>query len=168
MLPRRFAGLLALALFTTLPATAQVAPDLQMSGVSYKTYYSEGELTMQVFLISSTGSTGIYEIGTDTRLLELITLAGFAPPVRQERSITRNTISVVRPRLGQEPIYSARIEQFVQEPERHPTLEEGDVIMIESAQKSRFTWREAVSIVSGVSSVLLLAGRLGLINFSRR
>ncbi len=75
---------------------------------------------------------------------------------------------MVRPRQGSEPIYSARIEQFVQEPERHPALEEGDVIMIESVQKQKFTWREAVSIVSGVSSVLLLAGRLGLINFSRR
>lgn len=157
-----------LLLLLPSPAQAQVDAQLQAGGVSYKTYFSQGELTMQVFVVSSTGSTGIYEVGTDTRLMELITLAGFAPPVRNDRSVVRNTLSVIRPRLGNEPIYEARLEDFVREPERHPALEEGDVIMIESVQRARFTWREAVQIISGVSSVLLLAGRLGLVNFSGR
>ena len=159
---------LALCLLAISPVHAQgTTTPPAAGGVSYKTYYTQGEITMQVFLISSTGSTGIYEIGKDTRLLELITLAGFAPPVRNERNVVRNTISVIRPRQSNEPIYEARIERLVMEPERHPPLEDGDMILIESVQKTRFTWREVVSFVSGVSSVLLLAGRLGLVNFRR-
>ena len=160
-------GLLLLLPGVLAPVHAQTATPPSAGGVAYRTFYTPGELTMQVFIISSTGSTGIYEIGRDTRLMELITLAGFAPPVRNDRTVIRNTLSVIRPHSGNEPIYKARLEDFVMEPERHPPLEEGDVILIESVQKARFTWREVVSVVSGVSSVLLLAGRLGFVNFRR-
>ncbi len=148
-------------------AQAQFGSELALSGVSYRTYYTQGEATMQIFVISSVGGTAIYEIGTDTRLMELAALAGFSPPVRNDRTVTRSTLTIIRPRLANETIYSARIEDLVREPERHPTLEEGDVILIDTVQKTRFTWREGVSIISGVTSVLLLAGRLGLINFRR-
>ena len=59
-----------------------------------------------------------------------------------------------------EPIYQARLEDFVLEPEQHPALEEGDVILIESVQRQKYTWREALSVVSSLSSIILLITRL--------
>ncbi len=148
-------------------AQAQFGSELALSGVSYRTYYTQGEATMQVFVISSAGGTAIYEIGTDTRLMELLTLAGFAPPPENSSTVTRLTLTIIRPRLANETIYSARIEDLVREPERHPALEEGDVLLIESYQREKFNWRTALSIVSSVSSILLLAGRLGVLDIRR-
>ena len=159
---RRFTALLLLVcvLFAGRGYAQTSTVPLELSGVSYHKYFSAGELTLQVFLISSAGGTGIYEIGTDTRLMELVTLAGFAPHARSSGTTRRIDISVIRPRLGNEPIYKSRIEDFVLEPERHPALEEGDVVMVDSEQRRRFSWRDAVQIISGASSLILLVTRI--------
>ena len=160
MLQRLLASAVAVLLLASTAQAQGQAGELEQSGTSYHSFVRSGELTVEV-LVLGTGSDGVYEVGLDTPLDQLLALAGGA-------QVTSDALDEVTLRLfrqeegGRSLIYEAPLERMLKEPGQYPALQDGDVFVMETPGESgeRFTWRDAVSIVSSVASLTLVAVRL--------
>lgn len=135
--------------------------DIQTSGTSYYVFARPGEATVQVLVLGPGG--GIYEVGAETRLDEFLALVGGAPGfgTRSSGSRTKVTIQLYREEGGRRTlIYEAPMEEMFAEPGQYPRLQEGDVFVVETIERSRIGWRDVLSVVTGISSVILLVTRL--------
>lgn len=152
-------------ILTATPALAQEfgrAGDIQTSGTSYHVFTRPGEATMQVELQGTVAQPGLYEVSTGISLGRLLTLAGGAPFTTPNPDIKRSvTVRVYRQQGGSRTtIYEAPYEEMLQEPSAHPTLQENDIVVVQTTDRQRFTWRNALSIVGSVAGVLLVVDRL--------
>lgn len=131
-------------------------------GTAYYTYARPGEATMEILVIGSERSSGIYEVGHTTRMDELLALSGvLALASRSQEIKTRITIRLYRESEGtRSAIYEAPIETMLLEPSRYPDLQEGDVLTIETTEKTKFNWRDGISILSSLVSILWIVDRL--------
>jgi hypothetical protein len=93
-------------------------------------------------------------------------MAGGAPlPPRSDRQERDITVRLFRVQDGvREEIYKAPIESMIQNPESYPTIQDDDIMIIETVTDQKFTFREALSIVSTLGTLTLLGLRL----FDRR
>ncbi|SRR5690554_936651 len=136
--------------------------DVQSSGTAYRLFTHAGEPTIEVMVLGSDGADGIYGVGVDTELDQLLALAGGAALGSRPRSTRRSvTIRLFRTEGGERRlIYEAPLEQMLLEPEKYPKLQEQDVFVIETIERTGFSWRDALSVVTTLTSVGLLAERL--------
>ncbi|HMB93799.1 MAG TPA: hypothetical protein VKP65_23300 [Rhodothermales bacterium] len=153
-----------MGLLVALPVQAQELGrlgDVQATGTSYHVFARPGEATVQVLVVGSSG--GIYELGADTRLDEFLALIGGAPGFGSSSSArkVKVTIQLYREQEGRRTlVYEAPMEQMVTEPGQYPRLQEGDVFVVEIVEKNRIGWRDVLSVVTGISSIVLLAARI--------
>lgn len=162
--PLRLALVLAaFGLLCALPPVVQAQfTGLQSQGTSFYTFARPGESTIQILMLGDTGRDGIYEIGEGTDLAEFIALAGGAGegPLspRQRRDVTIRLLRMDDD--GQRRIiYEASVDELVERMD-YPTLQRDDVLRIRVRQRQRFGWRDALQIVSGASTVILLVDRI--------
>jgi hypothetical protein len=149
---------------STTSAVAQEvgrAGNTTYSGVPYKVYADPGEATIRVYVVGS-GANGVYEIGTDTRLDELLALTAAVPGSRGD---TRQRVTVRLYRTtnaGQrELVVEEQLEDVLRAaPSTYPALQEQDLINIEVKTRQRFGWRDGLRILTSLSSVILLIDRL--------
>jgi hypothetical protein len=146
-------------------ATAQFiddATDVHAEGAAYKIFARVGEPVIRVHVLSEAGS-GLYAVGTSTTLTELLALSGGAS-VGEGTTEERRTVTVRLYRRGAEGgramIYEAELNEMLQEPHRHPSLDEGDVLSVETTYQRRFDMLRTLQVVSGLSTVVLLVLRL--------
>ncbi|MFW5973316.1 MAG: hypothetical protein ACOCTG_04925 [Bacteroidota bacterium] len=133
---------------------------VEAQGMSFNRFVRPGEAFLQVWVISDNRS-GLYEVGETVSLGELIVLTGAGPGITTLRERRRTNIRLYRGEGGtREIIYEASLEEMVQEPERYPRLQEGDVVMMETKVRQRFHWRDALQIVSAASTMILLIERI--------
>lgn len=134
---------------------------INASGVPYKVFAESGEATIRVYVLGSQGGTGIYEIGADTRFDELLTLAAVAPTASQPRTRQRVTVRLYHQEGGQRVlVFEERLEDLLQmNPNRYPELQNGDFVQVEVQNRNRFGWRDALQIVSSLSTLALLIER---------
>ncbi len=122
-------------------------------GTALHIFAKEGEVTVQVLLLGEVGSPGVYEIGTQIRLDQLLALAGGTAFDRD----TRITIRVFRGGTSRRnKIYEAKVQDFIEESDRHPILQEGDVVTVESKQRNRLQWRDYLRIANSVTAIVTL------------
>lgn len=163
----RIVALLTAFVLTAPPVDAQAfgrVEDMQSSVAGYFTHVSSGDPTTQVYVWGSVGAPGVYEVSADTDLGKLISLAGGPAdaPITEDVEQT-TTVRVYRIAGGdREVIYEAVVDQLVREPGRYPTLQDGDVVELETEieQTDRFTWRDGVSVITGVAAVVLAIERI--------
>lgn len=151
------------AVFLAAPAFGQEygrLGDIQYSGTSYHIFARPGEATVQVIVMGAGG--GIYEIGENTRLDELFALVGGGGQVDlSERPSALTSVRLYRNQSAQRSlVYDASIEEMLTYPGAYPTLRDGDVFVIESKPIQRFGWRDGLSILTGVSALLLVSERI--------
>ena len=156
--------LLVMGVLLALPVQAQELGrlgDVQASGTSYHVFARPGEATVQVLVYGNSGG-GIYEVGAETKLDEFLALIGGAPGFGSSTGRkVRVTIQLYREQEGSRTlVYEERMEQMVTEPGQYPRLQEGDVFVVEVIERNRIGWRDVLSVVTGVSSVILLASRI--------
>jgi hypothetical protein len=138
------------------------------NGTSYYTFARAGEATIRVMVVGAGG--GIYEIGANTTMDEFLALLGGAPQFATETPGTRTRIRVQLFRLedGRRGLlYDKELEQMIVEPSDYPTLEDGDVFVVRTRTRNKFQWRDALTVLTSTSTVLLLLERLGVITLRR-
>ena len=137
--------------------------DINSQGTAFNIFATEGEATFQVLVLSDVGSSGVYEIGANTELDQLLALTGLTPPEESTESTTTITVRLFREGSGRrELVYEASLDQMLNEPGQHPPLREGDLLTIETFTKtrSRFDLSETLRIVSSLASIYLLVRSL--------
>lgn len=126
-------------------------------------FLQPGEATTQVYIWGSVLNPGLYEVGTSIGLEQLLTLAG-GPLLAPREHNVRQEITVRVYREGPEgraQIFEALIDELVQAPTRVPVLQDSDVVTVETVTfRPSFTWRDALSIATGLAAVALAVDRL--------
>ena len=158
--------LCALSLFVVTPSAGQTfgrVGDIESRGTAYHVYARPGDATVQILVMGING--GIYEVTDGTRLDELLALVGGAtgPEIgQQSQTISRRTtVRLYRGTEGNRSlIYEAPLEQVLLEPHQHPRLIDGDLFLIETLTRTRFSWRTVIQVIGGMASLALLVERL--------
>lgn len=142
-------GLVLCLMLGAYPAWGQgVGGGLETSGTSYYTFARPGQNTIEVLILGDVGRSGLYRIGEDTDLAQLMALSGGTGTGNQGNT----TIRLYRPDNGQRDlIFEADLDEFIARSGAVPALEEGDVIRVRT--REGFNWRDALRIVTAVSSL---------------
>jgi hypothetical protein len=145
---------LLLSFWSVIPARAQEfgrVDEITAQGVPYSVFVRAGEPSVQV-MVAGSSNAGIYEIGVGTDLSRLLVLSGAAT------SDTRAKIELMRQEGGSSRvIYESSVRDVLAAPERAPTLQEGDVLVV-TTPRERLGLRDALSIISSLSSIAVLIG----------
>lgn len=157
---------LLLASLGTLAAQAQTQGfnrvDATRSNINAYYYYVQpGMATVQVHVLGTVRAPGLYVLNQGTHLGDLLALSGGpVVDVRQADARRKITIRLFRAAAyGDEPIYESTLDDAVSRRETYPVLQEGDVLTVEVVEKRRFGWRDALSIVGGVSALAVALDR---------
>jgi len=163
-------GLLAVPLMAD-PAHGQRFGRIEdtQSNVAYFYHAQPGQATVQVSVWGTIPRPGIYEVPDSTDLDKLLTMAGGAPlDARTEnRDAPEINVRVYRPTpdSARSVLFASSIADMLSEDTNYPVLRDDDIIVIETIRpRQRFTWRDALSVLSSVGTVTLLALRI----FDRR
>ena len=137
--------------------------DIETSGTSYHVFAKEGEATVEIMVLGSVGRPGVYVIGTEIELDQLMALTGGTSFETSATTKTRTTVRIFRKIPDRrELLYEAPIDRMMTEPGRYPPLQDGDIVLVESITEERtpFTWREVLSIISSIASLVLIYDRI--------
>lgn len=156
--------LLLAVLFAPATSSAQILGnplDVTSSGTSYRVFAQPGEPTVQVLVLGQ-GATGMYIIGADTDLVELLALTGTgASEVTSDEVARTVTVRLMREQGGQRAVvYEREFDDFLSDPGSYPSLQDGDVFTVEVEQRRRFGAREVLDVTSRLASITLLVIRL--------
>lgn len=147
-------------------AQAQI-DDITQAGsgqAAYYNYASPSDVTIIVNVWGQVQHPGVYEVPRDMSLSRLFSLAG--GPNIGARSAGRDRTLTVRLSRQQgetaerEIIFDVTMEDEVFAFEEDPVLQDGDVLVAETYTRERFTWRDVLSVLSGVGTTLLLVERV--------
>ena len=157
-----------LALGPVLPASGQGFGRIEetQSNVAYFYHAQPGEATVQISVWGTIPRPGIYEIPDSTDLDKLLTMAGGAPlDARQEnRDAPTITVRVYRPQEGADDrrlLFESKLERMLAGEVQYPILRDDDIVVVETIQpKPPFSWRDALSVVSSLGTLTILALRI--------
>jgi len=168
-LARSFALALLLASTAAVsPAEAQSAYnriDETRSSVAYFYHARPGVPTLQVSVWGTVPRPGIYEVPEETGIARLMTMAGGAPiEARSENEEAKITIRLFREQEqgAREMLYKAPLQDLLRDTEAYPSLNDGDVLVVETEVESGFRWRDVFSLVGSLSSLVLVVERIFL------
>ncbi len=160
---------LAVSLAGAPPVGAQAVPgappasptDIITTGTAYRVYRIPGEATVEIYVVGLPNA-GVYVIGSQTSLTELITITGSSPTSSESEVASRiASVSVLREEGGRRlPVYTAPMEQALAEPGAHPNLQNGDLVSFEVEVTVRTTFLDYVEYASRFASIALLFLRL--------
>jgi hypothetical protein len=128
-------------------------------------YFAEpGEATVQVQVWGTVPRPGLYEVPDSTGLNKLLTMAGGAAlePRPESRKRPDITVQVYRPRegAGRSLLLEAPIEQVLSGGKSFQQFKDNDVLVVETVEQRRFTWRDALSFSGTALSLALLVVRI--------
>lgn len=135
--------------------------DVTASGTAYRIFAQPGEPTVQVLVLGD-GATGMYVVGADTDLVELLALTGTGATGSGSADVVRDvTVRLMREQGGQRAIvYEQEFEGFLSNPASYPRLQDGDIFTVEVEQRRRLGLREVLEVSSRLASITLLVLRL--------
>ena len=143
------AGLTLCLMLVVGPAWAQGVGGRETGGTAYYTFARPGQNTIEVIVLG--GQAGIYQIGENVNLGQLVALAGGGGGRGGRR--TKARIHLFRPENGERrKVLENGIEGFI-ERSQYPSLQEGDVVRIETRRK--FTWREILQVSTTALSLAI-------------
>jgi hypothetical protein len=131
------------------------------TNLPYFYYAQPGQATVQVLVWGR--QSGVYEVPDSTDLDMLLTLAGgpeLGPRSEREKP-TKVTVRLYRPKQDrQDPMFEAPLDRMLTGEAAYPTLENGDIVVVETVRPSRFTWRDGLSLLTTAASLALLTLRI--------
>jgi hypothetical protein len=157
--PSRLLVLTTLAFLAAAPAVRAQSfsrvEETRSNSTSYYFYVQPGAATVQVYVMGTVRSPGVYEVTEGTDLGKLLALSGGPLLDQRQRTTDREvTIRLFRPRqYGERPLYEAVMDRAVSRPENYPVLQDGDVLTVEIVERQRFGWRDAFTILGGVAAI---------------
>jgi hypothetical protein len=102
-------------------------------------------------------------VETDVDFLELLTAAQ-VPNVGQSSSQTKEkvVIHVYRGAVSRRTeVYSSDVKKMLSEGQALPSIQDGDIIFLESTSKQRFGLNTVLSAIGAASALVLLIIRIG-------
>lgn len=148
----------------SVPASAQpsfgTVEERQTNVTSYFFHVFPGEATIRVNVWGTVGRPGVYEIGTQTALGELLSLAGGPLLQPLQDNTTREVFLRLYRTEGDARVtaYESDMETLVQGPGAYMALRDGDVIEVETQLDRSLTWRDTLTIAgtaAGLAAVVL-------------
>lgn len=143
------AGLVLFLMLVAGPVQAQDLGGRQAGGTAYFTFAQPGQNTIEVLVLGG-GQSGMYEIGENINLGQLMALAGGGG--RGGRR-TKVKIHLYRLENGQRTKILGEGIKDLAARSQYPSLQDGDVVRIET--RERFNWRDYLRISSSVLSLAL-------------
>ncbi len=150
-------------------AEAQVigrVESIESNAPDYYFHVNSGASTIQLHVMGSVTSPGLYEVNDGTTLGQLIALAG--GPVlgtRLRRNKRQVDIRLFRPSTGSSvPLFETELEEGSMYTNSYPALMEGDVLRVDVIERAGFGWRDALSIVTAAASAYIIFDRVNSSN----
>ena len=161
-----FLLLLVCGLATTLPSTvspvrAQEQPQLTnetrtLFTPTIKEYGRPGYPRMTVYVWGNADS-GVWNIERGTDLLEFMTVVSRARMTDTNPDQRRvESISLYRdasPGSGQ-PLFTSEVQAIFSDRTGYPALQEGDILVLETRTRGRFTWRDIARVTGTVAALV--------------
>jgi hypothetical protein len=133
----------------------------RLNTAAYYNYSDPGDVTLQDHVWGAMRFPGLYEVPRETRLSELISLAGGPQvPERARRSIRRVQLQLHRiTDTTREVVMNVEMENQIVVSDADPVLQSGDVLSAESVVRQTFSIRDLFPIISAVATLALLIDR---------
>lgn len=108
--------------------------------------------------------TGVWTVAEGTDLMEFLSVASRVPPnIRPNNRVIR-TLTVFRNGYTKEkPYFKSRLNKMFATRSGYPDLQNGDILVLNTQERPRFTWRDIARVtgtVVGVLNTYLLLDRL--------
>jgi hypothetical protein len=132
--------------------------ETQSNMASYYYFVQPGSPTVRVSVMGPVRYPGVYEVAKGSRLLDVLALCGGPDPGRVEFvNKQRTTLRLFRPQASdKDPFYESLLENTLAGQTESPELLEGDVLVIDVAAWRRFDWRDVLTIVNVVNTVVII------------
>jgi hypothetical protein len=147
-----------------LEVAAQLTQE-SLAGPTVKTYGRPGYAKVTVFVWGA-ADTGVWEVEQGTDLLEFLSVAARSEGGTRNAD-TRNYqyLRVYRedPNRQNDPFFESRMDELFSRTQSYPEIQEGDILVIESRVRRRFTWRDITQVTGTLASLVstyLLLDRL--------
>lgn len=154
-----------LGIVTAADAAGQSITDLDRSRYSPAAYYNyseSGDVTMIVNVWGTVRNPGLYEIPRGTTLSHLLSLSGgpiVAP--REEREDRTIQVRLYRTEGStRQVIFETEMRNEVIASVDDLSLQEGDVITVETVVDRRFSWRDVFPIIAAIGTVAIAIERI--------
>ncbi len=163
---RASAPLLLSFLLLAWPAetAAQFDQDL-VTGPTVKTYGRPGYAKVTVY-VWGTADTGVWSVEQGTDLLEFLSVAvRTAGNTRNADVRSYQVFKLYRENQNRrgDPFFEARMDDLFSRTLSYPEIQEGDILVIETIARRRFTWRDISQVTGTLASLVstyLLIDRL--------
>ena len=152
-----------LVMCATNALQAQSLDMLQGSSGAFFTFAEPSDITIEVKVWGAVNSPGLYEIRQGLHLSTLFSLAGGPQNSIQDARTNRTfSLRLYRSQGGGEPtlFLEKQVEDDILLLDEDPVLMHGDLLVLEERVKQRFGWRDGLSVVTGVGTLILVAERV--------
>ncbi|NNE33801.1 MAG: hypothetical protein HKN13_01095 [Rhodothermales bacterium] len=146
---------------TSLAQEASRYGEYEAVGASYHKFVLPGEASITVMVLGPTLDTGLYEVGRSTDMGQLLALSGASPGESAAGDVRKITLRLLRSSGGERRVvYESSYEDFLMLTGSYPALEDDDVLVLNSKTKSKFGWRDGISIITASAALILTIDRL--------
>lgn len=149
-------SLFGIVLLAVLVPVASNAQDLTADATPNVKEYGRSGYPQVTVYVWGTADTGVWRVEEGTNLLEF---ASAVTRIQNEnRSPDRRFVKWLRvyreSHPGSDPFLETRLEDLFSERTTYPTMEDGDILVLENQARNRFTWREVAQVVGTVGTLL--------------
>ncbi len=122
---------------------------------TYYYFVQPGMATVRIHVLGTVRSPGVYELNKGTDLGEALAFSGGPTLAVRPRANQREVmVRLFRPQMDNPlPLYEAEFNNAIGSPSTYPVLEDGDVLTVEIIERQGFSWRDGLTIVSGLSAI---------------
>ena len=138
---------------------AQTLNDLRSNTAAYYRFADPTDITIEVKVWGSVQYPGFYEVPQGTRLSTLLTLAGGPQGERDSQMRRTYMIRLWRPQPNSglyQTISETRMKNEIVMLSDDPVLLSGDMVVADEEIKQRFSWRDLLSVVAAIGSIVLV------------
>ena len=140
--------------------SAQTLDDLRANTGAYYRFADATDITIEVKVWGAVSNPGLYEVRQGLNLSTLLTLAG-GPQAPGRDPRTRSTLTIrlwrLQPNGGPyQAIFETQMQDEIVVLNDDPVLLSGDVIVADEVIEQRFRWRDFLSVVTAIASIVLV------------
>jgi hypothetical protein len=154
--PLLLTSLLILALGSPAAQAQQAPPDARaLLNPTVKEYGRAGYPKITVYVWGN-ADTGVWNVEKGTDLLEFVSVVSRLPMTDNNPESRRvETLRLYRDQNpGGDALFESKVEKLFARRGNYPALQEGDILVIESETRTRFTWRDIARVTGTVATVL--------------
>lgn len=135
----------------------------ELEGV--RVYGRPGIPKITIYVWGGQTQAGVWLVEEDTDLIEFLSISARGDvTIRQPERRSETFIKIFRgtSQRGNDPFFEANVNDLFSRQESYPSLQDGDILVVETRVRREFTWRDLSQVVgtltSGISLYLLLSG----------